>query len=90
MYTYPCISLYQECKHIIILLCVCSYTVCVATNLCGWLVHISSSPLQCLSHIEDRLLELNEKGMVIANSAQEHGPDADLREVLQRALNGLK
>ena len=46
--------------------------------------------LQCLSHLEDRLLELNERGLLLANNLMDHGNDVDLSEVLPATFKGLR
>ena len=52
---------------------------------------LSPSPsLQCLSHLEDRLLELNERGILLANNLMDHGNDVDLGEVLPTTFKGLR
>jgi len=46
-------------------------------------------PEFCLSHVEDRLLELSEKGASLAATLMEYGSDTDLTDVLPRSLEGL-
>jgi hypothetical protein len=43
----------------------------------------------CLSHLEDRLLELNERGLLLANNLMDHGNDVDISEVLPPTFKGL-
>ena len=45
---------------------------------------------QCLSYLEDRLLELNERSQLLTNSLQENPEDADLAEIVPRAVSALK
>ena len=45
---------------------------------------------QCLSHVEDCLLELSERRASLANTLMEYGSDTDLSEVLPRTLEGLR
>ena len=45
---------------------------------------------QCLSHLEDRLLELNERGLLLANNLMDHGNDVDISEVLPPTFKGLR
>ena len=45
--------------------------------------------LQCLSHLEDRLLELNERGLLLANNLMDYGNDVDISEVLPATFKGL-
>jgi hypothetical protein len=46
-------------------------------------------PEFCLSHLEDRLLELNERGILLANNLMDHGNDLDISEVLPATFRGL-
>ena len=45
---------------------------------------------QCLSYLEDRLLELNERSQLLTNTLQENPEDADLAEIVPRAISALK
>ncbi len=44
---------------------------------------------QCLSHVEDKLLELNERSITLANTLLEYGSDTDFAEILPRSLDSL-
>ena len=46
--------------------------------------------MQCLSYLEDRLLELNERSQLLTNSLQDNPLDADLAEIVPRAVSALK
>jgi len=45
--------------------------------------------MQCLSHVEDRLLELNERSITLANTLLEYGSDTYFGEILPLTLDTL-
>ena len=46
--------------------------------------------MQCLSYLEDRLHELNVRSQLLTNSLQDNPLDADLAEIVPRAVSALK